>query len=199
MSEPMKKYMKLFEDDNVSYTVTKKNGEIDKVIATLSASKSREFTMLAKKIKEANELAEKVKKLEEEIKGEAREAIAGLFDAEQEVYTRLVETASFSLQLSKKPEPTVTVKYASVLTELRDHLTPDLIKVLNGLEYKFRTVTQKQPALKYTSKKEVKEDISDNEFDKLKDYSDRYLDAINNFLINYDTKLEDLENEVNSL
>lgn len=203
--EHMKKYMLILESDyvpakqdpNISYdATTNKNGDIDKVIATLTKSKSAEFTKLAKKIQEAKELSDRVKKLEAEIKGEAREAISGLFKAEDEVYTRIVETASFSLKLTKVPEPTVTVKYASVIKELRTHLSNDLISILDNLEYKFRTVTEKSAALSFSAKNESINEESNDLFDKLKDYSDRYLDAVESKLLSFDTKLEELELEV---
>lgn len=202
--ENMKKYMTLFEsdyqppndDENISYETSKKGNDIDKIIATLSRSKSAEFTKLAKKIQEAKELSDKVKKLEAEIKGEAKEAIASLFNVEDEVYTRVVETAKFSLKLSKIPEPTVTVKYASVIKELRNHLSSDLINILDNLEYKFRSVTQKSPTLSFSPKTESMSEDPSNFFDKLKDYSDRYANAVNKVLLNFDSKLDDLENEV---
>ena len=201
----MGKYISLIEsnystdndDSNISYDISKNNkGDIDKIIATLSRSKSAEFTKLAKKIKEAKELSDRVKKLEDEIKGEAREAISGLFKAEDEIYTRVVETASFSLKLSKIPEPTVTVKYASVIKELRSHLSSDLITVLDNLEYKFKTITQKSASLSFSPKKENINEENDNLFDNLKDYSDRYLDAVNSVLINFDSKLNELESQI---
>lgn len=203
--ENMKKYMTLFESDykpaiedpNISYdTSTDKGGNIEKIIATLSKSKSAEFTKLAKKIQEAKELSDRVKQLEAEIKGEAREAISGLFNVEDEVYTRIVETASFSLKLSKIPLPTVTVKYASVIKELKTHLSNDLINILDNLEYKFSTVTQKSASLSFTPKNESLNESNDDFIEKLKDYSDRYYDVANKVLLNFDAKLNNLENEV---
>lgn len=201
----IRKMMNLFEarqdDENVTYEEKTKAGQVEKITAFLSKNKSREFTMLGKKIAEANELSNRVKLLEKEIKGEARDAISDMFDVEDECATRILETASFTLQLSKKPEPTTTVKYASVLAELKDHLTPELIVILKGLEKKFSTVTQKEAALKTTSKtnkpSKVTEATEDESYyDELEDFSERYSKAALAKLDILGRKLDNLKAEV---
>ena len=199
MSNDIRKMMNLFEaretSPEVSYDEKLKAKKVDKVIATLSGNKEKEFSALAKQLHEAKEKLDEIKKLEAKIKGEAREAIAALFDTEDEAYTRLVEISDFSLQLAKKSEPTVTVKYAKVLEELKNHLTPDLIKILNGLEWKFRSVSEKESALKITPKV-VKESENEDFYDKLEDFSDRYHDAVMTKLTNIDDELLKLKSEI---
>lgn len=199
MTNDIRKMMNLFEaretSPEVSYDEKLKAKKVDKVIATLSGNKEKEFSALAKQLHEAKEKLDEIKKLEAKIKGEAREAIAALFDTEDEAYTRLVEISDFSLQLAKKAEPTVTVKYAKVLEELKNHLTPDLIKILNGLEWKFRSVSEKESALKVTPKV-VKESENEDFYDKLEDFSDRYHDAVMTKLTNIDDELLKLKSEI---
>jgi CRISPR/Cas system CMR-associated protein Cmr5 small subunit len=129
-------------NEEISYTRT-----ADKVIANLTKHDSATYTRLANKIKEMQQLEEDIKKIRDDIKQATREDIQALFEAEDSVMTRVVETTSFTLQLSKDPKPTETVKYQEVLKELANDLTPDLIKKLEELKKKFTSVTQKAPSL----------------------------------------------------
>ena len=89
--------------------------------------------------------------LKEEVKQSTRDDIAELFDAEDAVKTRIVQTVSLILQLSKDPEPTEAPKYKDILEALSQHLTPELISVLEQLKKTMVTVTQKAPGLKIKS------------------------------------------------
>lgn len=118
-------------------------------------------------ISKLNQQATKIKTLEGEIdrlkneleqsKTIARDNLAALFDAADEVKTREVQTVSFILSLSKAPKPTVTPKYKEILEELSTKLTPELILVLENLKQTMVTVKQHAPSLKIGSK-----DISEN-------------------------------------
>jgi len=145
MASEMRKYINLFEqrDSEVEYTI-----EPGKVVAQLRSRQSESYTKLAKKVERINSLTEELKQLRSEVKQETREQLAGLFDAEDAVNTRVVETLSFIFTLSKDPKPTVTPKYKDILTELEKQLTPELITVLEGLKKNMVTVTQKEPSLK---------------------------------------------------
>jgi uncharacterized protein (UPF0335 family) len=120
----------------------------DKVIAKLASYKSQSYTKLAQKVQRIEELEAEVKALKEEVKQESRENVADLFDAEDAVKTRIVETMSFILTLSKDPKATETPKYKDILEELTNHLTPELIIVLEQLKKQMVTITQKAPSMK---------------------------------------------------
>lgn len=117
------------------------------VIAKLASYKSQSYTKLAQKVNRIKELKDEIKTLEDEVKQEARENVNDLFDAEDAVKTRIVETMSFILTLSKDPKATETPKYKEILSELTNHLTPELITVLEQLKKQMVTITQKAPSL----------------------------------------------------
>jgi len=157
-TEYMRKLITLFEseyvgpsdDPNVSYTTDTKKGEITKITAKLASTSSAKYTRLAKNVKKISELKAEIDELEKQTKQDARETIDSLFHAKDSVYTRVVETAQFTLKLTAEPKPTTTVKYESVLKELTNHLTPELISIMEDLKKKFSSEVKKSAALTIT-------------------------------------------------
>lgn len=128
--------------DDVEYEENEKQ-----VIARLLSYKSQMYTKLAIKVKRIAELEAEIKQLNEEVKHEARGEVADLFDAEDAVKTRIIQTVSLIIQISKDPKPTVAPKYKDIVEELTTHLTPELIAVLEHLKKSMITVTQKEAKL----------------------------------------------------
>ena len=157
------------------------------VVAVLKSYNSQSYTKLAQKVERISTLETEIKQLKEEVKAETRENISDLFDAEDAVKTRVVETVSFILTLSKDPEPTRTPKYKDILEELSNHLTPELISVLEELKKQMVTVTQKSPSLKV---KPIAEGIIGSVFAKLKELVFKWGQR-------YDQKLDQLKQQVN--
>lgn len=118
-----------------------------KVIAHLLSYKSQTYTKLARNVAKIKELEEVVKELKNENLQAAREEIADLFDSEDVIKTRVIKTVSLIIQITKDPEPTREPQYKDILEELTNHLTPELIAVLDNLKNTMVTVTQKKAAL----------------------------------------------------
>jgi alanyl-tRNA synthetase len=138
----------------------------DRVIASLKSHDSQVYTKLAQKTERIKQLKDEIKALEEEVKQSTRSDVADLFAAEDAVKTRVIETLSYILTLSKDPEPTKVPKYKDILEELSKQLTPELILVLEALKEQMVTVTQKAPSLRI---KPVKEGRLDNLLFKFKE------------------------------
>jgi len=160
-----------------------------KVIAKLYSYKSQTYTKLAQKLQRMEALTEEMKQLKDEIKQHTREDVADLFDAEDAARTRVIETVSFIFNLTKDPKVTETPKYKDILNELEQHLTPELIKVLEGIknQEEMLTKTQKSPAL---SVKPVTEGAIGSIFARLKQ-------AVYSWAKGYDNKLDALKAEAN--
>lgn len=156
------------------------------VVAKLRSYKSQSYTKLAQKVQRLSSLEEEVKRLKEEIKDEARSEVADIFNAEDVIHTRIVETMSFILTLSKDPKPTESPKYKEILETLSEHLTPELIAVLEQLKREMVTVTQKSPSLKVKTRESVMESVRTQ---ALVQHVDRWAE-------NYDNKLEQLRSTV---
>lgn len=163
--------------------------DTDKVIADLTSHDSMVYTKLAQKVQRIEELESEIKQLKLDVKSDTRAHVADLFKAEDVVRTRVINTISFMFTLSKDPKPTETVQYAKVIGELEKHLTPELITLLENLKKQFKTITQKEPSLKITSRDQVKEDSSD----AIKTYGEKLLSFVNGWASGYDDKLDALK------
>lgn len=159
----------------------------DRVIARVKSYKSQTYTKLAQKLERIEQLEAEVKLLKEEFKDSTREDVADIFAAEDAVKTRVVETLSFVLTLSKDPAPTSAPKYKDILEALSTQLTPELIIVLENLKKQMVTVTQKAPSLR----------IRPNELDEgLGSLFAAFKQKVFNWAGNYDQKLDALKQAV---
>lgn len=166
-----------------------------KVVATLRSYKSQSYTKLAQKIEEVEALEARATELKEEIKQEGRNAIAELFSADDAIRTRVIETVSFIMKLTKDPAAATTVKYEKVITELTVQLTPELTTVLKALIEKYSTVQKAKPAaLSYEMKpKSESVDLSEGMLDKIKALATKFMKAVTTWGSKYDAKLRNLE------
>jgi chromatin segregation and condensation protein Rec8/ScpA/Scc1 (kleisin family) len=180
MENNLRQLINIIEGRNPDIQYQDKEGE---VIAMLQSYDSQSYTKLAQKVKRIEQLKEEIKALEDEVKQSTRDDITDLFDAEDAVKTRVVQTMSFILTLSKDPVATKTPKYKDILAALSNHLTPELIKVLEGLKEQMVTVTQKSPSLKI---RPLDEGFVNSLFARLKM-------AIMNWASRYDQKLAQLQ------
>ncbi len=201
----MRLFMKLTEAEytgpidspNVSYSHEEKKGEITKVIANLESYESGRYTKLGRNLNRIKWLSEKIDQLKEEVKADTKGAIADLFHADDACRTRVVETVSFTFEMTKDPKPTNTVQYAKVLEALEEHLTPELLAVMEGLKAQFSNTVQKSPGLKAKDKRyeSIEEAIQLEEgfLDKLKDIAKRFYAKITSWASSYDSKLAKLK------
>jgi glutamyl/glutaminyl-tRNA synthetase len=210
-AENIRTYMMLLEanyerphdgDPNVDYVETgAKKGEVTKVVANLSSFASGKYSRLAKNIARMQKIAQETLELESSIKADARETIADLFAAEDAAYTRVVETVSFTLQITKDPKAATTVSYVKVLEELQQHLTPELIKVLESIKAKFSTVNApKPPSLTHSAKEDgvgYDEGISESPMlSKMSEFFKKYLNKIISWGETYDQRLAALKSQI---
>lgn len=137
---------------NISYKESKTKGLVTKVVADLTGKESEKFTKLINRygqLKRAIETLEERQKLENE---KIKNAVADLFDAEDEVLTKVVDTCSATLTLSKK---TITesnrVDYDKVLSAITA-MVPELESKIKEIVTAHTTTVkaEKSPALRIT-------------------------------------------------
>lgn len=179
-SETMRRLILLIESD-IEF-----QRDESKVVVNLKSYDSQVYTKLAQKVQRIEALESEIKQLKQEVKSESRQHVASLFDAEDAVRTRVVETISFILILSKDPKPTESYKYAKIIEELEKNLTPELLLLLENLKAQFKTVTQKEPSLSVTK---IDESVSE----KLASYMSKYMSFIKSWADRYDRKLDILK------
>ena len=180
---------------DISYKAHESGGKISKVVANLQSYESGRYTKLGRNLLRIERIETRIKQLKEEVKSDTKELVADLFHASDAAHTRVVDTVGFTFTLSKDPNPAETKKYAKILEELQEHLTPELLKVLKQIESKYTTFVQKSPSLKAVDKKDqpTEESINEGIGDKLKSFFNKFLNAIKNWANNYDAKLDALK------
>lgn len=207
MDRPMaNKWVDLLEarqpSDTIEYADSIAN-KIERVTATLRGRDSEAYTKLAQKLEKIEILSKEVDTLKKEVKSTDRQIVADLFDADDTVRTRVVETVSVTLQLTKDPKATESPQYSKILAELEKSLTPDLIKVLEGLKKKYVTVIQKEPALSYEFKDKTlsaknESRITEGFVSDVIAGLGRFLQIINVWARRYDAKLDAIKAQLNS-
>ena len=188
-SNDMRKLLNLMEsrinDGSVQYT-----DAAGEVTASLVSHDSAIFTKLAQKMQKVEAMEAEVKQLKAEIKSGVKSDIMALFDASDAVSTRVIDTRSFILTLSKDPKATESPKYKDILEVLSKQLTPELLAVLEQLKKEMITTTQKDPSLRIKSK-----DLSLDEgvMDKVRGAYDAFKTHVLRWGQKYDQKLDKLK------
>jgi hypothetical protein len=183
---------------DLPYTEKKSKGAIDKVIVSLDGSQSTKFTKLAKKFKELKEATEELSAKTNALNAEIKDEALDLFDASDEVYTRIIETVSMTLNISKRQpdsiEKSEKINYEKIITDITA-LVPELtekiaeiIKANTTVEEK--TKVAKSPALRVDLKEA-------SNFKEIIAFAKRtfksMLSAIKFWGKTYDKKLADIE------
>lgn len=174
------------QGDTVSYKAEGSKGLITKITAYLTSHYSGRYTKLGRNLKRIEFLESRIKKLKEETKAETKELLADVFHAEDAVATRVVETVGFVFELSKQPKDRETVKYKEVLDKLQEHMTPELIDIMQALIKEHTSSTKMSPTLKaYDKRQEYAESAEAPGMDIAQE--------INQWGANYDHKLDQLK------
>ncbi|VVC05571.1 Uncharacterised protein [uncultured archaeon] len=182
------------ENPDVSYEEVVSKGVLSKIIAHLKGNTSGKYSRLAQNLVKMRQLQEDIAQIKKDIDLDARQTIADVFNAEDEIYTRVVDTISFIVKITAKPKPAVTYEYSKILAILEKELTPELLKRLYELKDIYSKETQKASTLSYEPK--IKEALEqDGIFSKLASIFKHYLDLVLRWGKVYDEKLSTLEQD----
>ena len=209
LSSEMRKYINILsesrqEKDGISYEIagpTKKAtaaGEFSKITATLSGPESAKFTRLAKKYKILDMIAKRAAERRDKLNEETREKVQGLFDVEDAVLTRYVETVSLSITLAKATEAstaeTRTVDIDGLLAELYETVDEKLIPVIKELEEKYTKIgTKTTKASPGALRVKIKEDLS---LDGIESYAEQFKSTIMPILDQVSKELSQIESQI---
>jgi hypothetical protein len=181
----------------LTYTQKEVAGKVDRVIVQLEGRQSEAFTKLAKNFKRTKTHIERLEKVMESLNKEVKDKAIDLFNAEDEIATRVVDTVSIGITISKLPEVKDVVKtdWERIAKELAS-LTPELDAKLKELTKKFTTVKagiQKGVSLRVDLKEGKISDI----FDKLKNMFKSFLESVKSWGDSYDSKLDKIKKGLN--
>lgn len=181
---------------NLTYTQKEVSGKLDRVIVELSGRESEKFTKLAKSFKRTKTQIERLVKVQDALNAEVKKEAIDLFDAQDEVMTRVVNTVSLGITISKKPEVKDTIKtdWEGVAKGIMA-LTPELDDKIKGLIEQFTTVKAGVPK-DVSLRVDIKEGVISDAFGKLLGKLKSFLNSIKSWGSSYDSKLEKLKSQL---
>lgn len=181
---------------NLTYTQKEVSGKLDRVIVELSGRESEKFTKLAKSFKRTKTQIERLVKVQDALNAEVKKEAIDLFDAQDEVMTRVVNTVSLGITISKKPEVKDTIKtdWEQVAKGIMA-LTPELDDKIKELIEQFTTVKAGVPK-DVSLRVDIKEGVISDAFGKLLSKLKSFLNSIKSWGSSYDSKLEKLKSQL---
>ncbi len=173
---------------------------IDKVVVHLKGKRSAYFTKLARRFNDAKVIKEELAIEEKALKAETREAVDAIFDVGDEVYTRVVETASLVFKVSKAEERTSeTLDVKGYLEEL-EKLTGIAVDQLEKIKEKHikKSVGKVLPKVSAPKEKKTKESVNEGILDQAKDYASRVYQHVMSFLSKWDQRFARVKAQIES-
>lgn len=175
---------------DIDYNEKFVDDQLDKVVAVLEGKQGSYTTRLARKYQEVNEEYKRLKDERKDLREDVLKHAESLFDAEDEVATRIIETVGLTLQLDKP------VSYEredfdkeGFLEELMD-LVPELEDKIEELIEKYTEVKQIQRSSRVRVKEEDLSDKVQKIWNKVSSALYNFWQKIRNWGENYDQKLE---------
>jgi hypothetical protein len=142
---------------DISYLEVATSNAITKVIAELDAKQSKEFDKLAKEYKRVDVELKETQLERDRLNGDVKEKLLGLFDLEDKVYTRVIDTTKLVATLSRDSEPAEHFDIEGFISELTP-LVAELGVSIQAIRSKYTTTNKagRAPALKVDLKQPIK-------------------------------------------
>lgn len=207
MQLTFKDYSTLFEarKPDLKYTEVKVKENIARVVVELEAQQSSAMTKLARNYMQLDRAVKTLSDRRNATNEALTDKVAEFFDeATDKVYTRVINTVSFTLTLAKQTPPVdkTAVDYEKICAELKELISEDLLEQVKAIEEKYTVVTpaskqkEKKPGLSVDVNKTIKESFVGDISAKLKQVLTMFLAKINAWAKSYDKKLAALEKQL---
>lgn len=200
----------------IEYKEKKVKGILDRVIAILTGNKSGSFTRLAQRYKRLDRLTKLMKMERDKLNLETKLKVKDLFDAEDEILTRVIDTASLTITLSKEQTQTIENIDIDAYVEELEQLMPGLEDQIAALRAKYTTVDTierseslrvrvKDPEeIKIAKKKKTKEsediDLNESKLDqlvsRLSNWAHKVFMSVSQWATKYDAQLQGIRSRM---
>lgn len=182
---------------NLKYIEKKAGDSLDRVITTLEGTESATMSKLAGRFKRLEQAIKRMSTARDELKNKLKDDVAEYFNADEILLTRVVETVSFTLTLSKTPtikEKTVYdhEKIAEELTKLVEKGLEEKVKEIYETYKKVTPAKLGTPTIDADAK--ITEGIS-TYFSKFVDYMKKLTKSVTSWAVTYDKQLEALRKQ----
>jgi len=179
----------------------KKDDNIDSVIAYIKGHSSAKFTKLGRRYARAKRIADLLTAEKMKLNEDTKKAVDEIFDAADDIYTRVVDTVSIVFKVAKaETRSSETFDKEAYLTKLEE-LTGLSVEALEQVRKEFTTIKTVQISPKLLAPKEkkpVNESEDDGNLEKIEQYAGRVGDAVDKFLQKWDSHFAALKQEIES-
>lgn len=174
------------------------SGEFSKITATVTGPSSAQFTRLANKFKKIDEFNKEIKQLRDTANAEAKQHIEELFDAEDAVLTRYIDTVSLAITMAKdtpeREEEDEVFEAEDFLEELYEMVDDNLVPMIQQLKEKHTKIENTVVSgRKGTLKVKTKEAAGAVDYSKLEQLADTLGEIVDIKMSQYDQKLQQLK------
>lgn len=189
----------LFEARNPKLTYTEKHVKkvLDRVTVELTGSESGVMSRLTTRYSRLDKAAKLMQEKRNVLNEEMKKVAESLFDAEDEVLTRVVDTVSYTITLSKAEKaesksPTKKVDYAAIVKELGE-MIPELQAKIEEITEKYTEIVQpKDTPMKLIVKSKLDEGLTTFAKSLVKSFKEM-LKSIKSWGKDYDKRLATLK------
>lgn len=188
---------------DLNYQEVEAKKVVTKVIVELAGTESAALTKIAKSFLKIDQAIKKMNIKHKQLSSELKDQVESLYAAEDAVLTRVVETASFILTLSKqmKKEPSVKYDYEKIAEELKKLVDPSLTDKVELIYSAFKEDIPggpgKEPTIRVDAK--VTESLSTmyhGAIAKFKKLVASVNKAVASWALSYDKKLDQLKKQL---
>ncbi len=176
---------------DVTYTEKQVKGALDRVTATLAGTRAANLSKLGSRYVRLDRSLKAMKEKHAELNERLKADVQGIFEAEDVVLTRVVETAKVTLTLAKeiqKTEKTKEVDYTAIVAALTALVPDELQAKVEEITARYtRLIDAKPPVKKLTI---TKSDVSEGLLDDLAAWIGRFVESIRKWGRRFDDKLD---------
>ena len=183
--------------EGVEYTEKLAKGAVDRVTAQLLKNQSVAWNRLSKQYAELDQSMKDLIEQRDRLNSDLKLKATDLFDLEDEVLTRVIETSKLTITLSKKsfkPASTKVDNNAVVQDLLNADLVPALKKMVDKL---IKTHTSVVDASEVPEKMSVK--VNEGVVDSVKQFITRAISALRGMFDLFDQRFDKLQLKVAAL
>lgn len=192
----------LFEARNPKLTYTEKHIKkvLDRVTVELTGSESGVMSRLTTRYSRLDKAAKLMQEKRNQLNEDMKQVVESLFDAEDEVLTRVVDTVSYTITLSKAEKaeskaPKKSVDYAAIVKELSE-MIPELQAKIEEITEKYTEIVQpKDTPVKLIVKSKLDEGLTAFARGLVKSFKE-VLKSIKSWGKGYDKRLNSLKAKI---
>jgi hypothetical protein len=184
--------------DDLQYIEKKVKGEIERVTVELKGSESGVLTRLASRYDRLDKAIKVMTQKRNELNADIKEKVEDLFAAEDIVLTRVIDTVSFTMTVSKKSKVAdkTTIDFEAIAAELAKLIPDELQTKVDEIVAAYTKITpqpDKSPALSVKAK--VTEGMISDIASSIMNFVKKVIKSVTSWAPNFDKKLNKLKKQ----